>query len=288
MTQELQRIWETIVRTITLYNFKDLLDMIIIAVVIYKLLELARETRAMPVLKGLGFILIAARLAEMIGLQAVAWMLNYIISAGAIVMVIVFQPELRRALEQLGKKRYFSKAAGGLLQNNEERADLAWVGEEIIRALLDLSKNRVGALIVIERKQPLEDIIHTGTRLEALVSQPLLENLFVDGSPLHDGAVVIRDDRIVAAGCFLPLTPQDGLDRSLGTRHRAAVGVSEVCDAQVFVVSEETGIISIAHEGKLMRSQDIKTLRARMEEIFGRPAPQVSLSEWFKRRTRHE
>ena len=238
----------------------DVIDILIVAIIIYELLLLTRHTRGSALLKGLFLLLIIAFLRNLLGLVSLNCLLNAILQNGAIVLVVLFQPEFRKALERMGRSRVFQKSGHKPL--NEER-DL--IISEIIQTIMDLSKRRVGALIVFEQQTGLEDVIETGTRLNAEISAPLLENIFEPNTPLHDGAVVIRDNEIMAAACILPLAEASGVSRELGTRHRAAVGISENTDAIVLVVSEETGIVSMARDGHLTRPLTVKNL----EEVLG-------------------
>ena len=241
----------------------DSVDIIIIAVLLYRLIVLTKETRAYQVLKGIGVLFLAAILSDALRLQTVSWMLNSIVASGIIVMVVLFQPELRRAFEHIGRGELFTKKLF-----NEVHLEEAQIVAELQQAILNLSKRRVGALIVIELKTGLADIVSTGTRIEGVISAPLIENIFEPNTPLHDGAVIICDGRIVAAGCFLPLSEEFSVARELGTRHRAALGVSGVSDSVTLIVSEETGVISFARDGKLVRYIDQKALKNLLESIF--------------------
>lgn len=241
----------------------DVIDILIVAIIIYELLLLTRHTRGSALLKGLFLLLIIAFLSNLLGLVSLNWLLNAILQNGAIVLVVLFQPEFRKALERMGRSRVFQKSGHKPL--NEER-DL--IISEIIQTIMDLSKRRVGALIVFEQQTGLEDVIETGTRLNAEISAPLLENIFEPNTPLHDGAVVIRDNEIMAAACILPLAEASGVSRELGTRHRAAVGISENTDAIVLVVSEETGIVSMARDGHLTRPLTVRNLEEVLGEIY--------------------
>lgn len=241
----------------------DVIDILIVAIIIYELLLLTRHTRGSALLKGLFLLLIIAFLSNLLGLVSLNWLLNAILQNGAIVLVVLFQPEFRKALERMGRSRVFQKSGHKPL--NEER-DL--IISEIIQTIMDLSKRRVGALIVFEQQTGLEDVIETGTRLNAEISAPLLENIFEPNTPLHDGAVVIRDNEIMAAACILPLAEASGVSRELGTRHRAAVGISENTDAIVLVVSEETGIVSLARDGHLTRPLTVRNLEEVLGEIY--------------------
>ncbi|NLT98317.1 MAG: TIGR00159 family protein [Christensenellaceae bacterium] len=242
------------------FTWKDIIDILLLAVVIYWLLKLTSKTRAMQVLKGLGIILVAAWVMDFLHLAGTAWILNYVLQIGALLIVIIFQPELRRALAKLGRGRI------DLTPPNVVNAQE--VVENILKAVLNLSKKRVGALIVFERKTGLKEVIESGTRLSAVISAELLENLFFTNSPLHDGAVIIREDTMEAAGCFLPLSDNKQIGQELGTRHRAALGISEVSDSVTLVISEETGVISVAQDGTLIRYLDSKAIRDLLEELY--------------------
>ena len=238
----------------------DYVDIAIIAFLIYQLVLLTRQTRAIQVLKGLAVIIVASYLSELIGLTALNWVLRSILNNGVIALLILFQPELRRALEQLGRT---AKLDRSVQQDESER-----VVDEITQCLLRLSRRRVGALIVFEQRTGLKDITETGTAIDSLISAPLLENIFEPNTPLHDGAVIIRGQRIVSAACVLTLSENSSISRDLGTRHRAGLGVSETTDALVLIVSEETGIISMARGGKLTRHLDAEGLRKLLREMY--------------------
>ena len=241
----------------------DIIDILIVAVIIYELLLLTRHTRGSALLKGLFLLLVIMLVSNMLGLKSLNWLLLAILQNGALVLVILFQPELRKALERMGRSRLMTK---GNRRNVDEERDT--VIAEIVQTVVDLSRRRVGALLVFERQTGLEDVIETGTRLNAEVSAPLLENIFEPNTPLHDGAAVIRDDQVIAAACILPLAEASGLSRELGTRHRAAVGISESTDAAVGVVSEETGIVSMARDGALKRPLSTDELKAFLNDYY--------------------
>ena len=258
----------------------DMIDILIVAVIIYELLLLTRHTRGSALLKGLFLILLIALLSNLLGLVSLNWLLMAVLQNGAIVLVILFQPEFRKALEKMGRTRVFSKG----VRNSDEGNHL--IVSELIQTIMDLSKRRVGALIVFEQQTGLQDVIETGTRLNAEISAPLLENIFEPNTPLHDGAVVIRDTEIMAAACILPLAEASGVSRELGTRHRAAVGISENTDAIVLVVSEETGIVSMARDGDLNRPLTVDALKEILESIYTISTPKFSnLLKLLKRRT---
>lgn len=272
----LAEFWNSIVVSVSRFDLLDALDILIIAVIIYYILKLASRTRAMQVLRGIGLLFIAAFICEWLRLQAVTWLLNYVISAGALVLVVLFQPELRRALEQIGRGRFLEA-----LNRNNISQDPA---QELIRAMQDMSKQHVGALIAVQRSVALGDIIETGTRIEGAVSAELIETIFRVGTALHDGAMVVQDDVIIAAGCFLPLSARQDLDQTVGTRHRAALGLSEVSDALVFVVSEETGAISAAVDGQFIRNLNTASMRQLLSMgSLEEEKPQTLLDKWFRR-----
>lgn len=235
------------------------IDILIVAVIVYGLISLTRQTRGSAVLKGLVVLLLATGVSMILGLNALKWLLRQVLTYGAVVLVVLFQPELRKALEQMGRGTLIHHEG---VKQDEERERII---SEIIQCLTDLSRRRVGALIVFERQTGLKDIIETGTAIDARISAPLLENIFEPNTPLHDGAVIIRGTRVVAGACILTLTESLSVSRELGTRHRAAIGVSETTDCIVLIVSEETGIISMAREGRITRHLDARALR----EILG-------------------
>ncbi len=261
-------------------SWLDVLDIVIIAILIYKLIVWTRETRAFEVLKGIGLLFLCSIASQILSLTTLSWLLDSIVKSGSIiiVLVILFQPEIRRMLEKLGRSG--KRLGKGLFDASEMR------GSELVRdmhaTLLSLSRRRVGALIVFEQKTGLGDIIGTGTRIDGLLSGALIENIFEPNTPLHDGAVIVRGSTLVAAGCFLPLSDDMAVSRELGTRHRAALGVSIVSDSITIVVSEETGAISIARDGKLMRYIDSKALKNVLESLFAQASAGSIRLPWSK------
>ena len=243
------------------FGLIDLLDVLIVAVVLYKLYGMIKDTRAVTLLKGLLVILVAALISNWLHLNALYWLLGKTLTVVAVALPVVFQPELRRALEHIGRGRLFSKPSR---LNEEEMGSLF---REIAKAASTLSKTKTGALIVMERETGLSDYMESGIRIDGLVSSELLLNCFIPNTPLHDGAIILRGNRIMAAGCLLPLTEKSDLDKELGTRHRAALGLSEQADAVVIIVSEETGLISLAIGGHLERRFDMDTLQARLRSL---------------------
>lgn len=259
----------------------DIIDILIVAFLIYQLLMLTRQTRASAVLKGLLLLILASWVSDLLGLTALNWILKSIVNNGAVVLLILFQPELRKALEQIGR--------GALIENNhlDSEADNKRIVEEMIQCLMNLSRRRVGALIVFEQKVGLKDLLETGTIMDAKISSPLLENIFEPNTPLHDGAVLVRGSRVMAAACILPLTEGRGISRELGTRHRAAIGVSETTDAVVLIVSEETGIISMARGGKLTRHMDTASLTQLLSGMYQQPHVGL-IGSLFEKTKRHK
>lgn len=241
----------------------DVIDIAIVAYLIYKVLGFIKATRAEQLLKGLLVLVIVMVLADFLNLHTLSWILKSIMTLGAVALVVVFQQELRRGLEYLGRTRLLNSGFGEM---DKEKAK--HITHEFIRAIEDFSKDRTGALIVIERQTALSDMTESGTIINADISAELLGNLFYEGSPLHDGAVIIREDKIYAAGCVLPLSHNKEISKSLGTRHRAGIGVTEHSDALVLIVSEETGIISMAIDGKLQRFLDTKTVEKKLLQLY--------------------
>lgn len=259
----------------------DLIDIIVIAIIIYKLIVLTKETRAYQVLKGMGILFLCAVVCDLLQIQTLSWLLSSFLSSGLILAVVLFQPEFRRALEHIGRGNLFDKS----VLNGFSQEDSTIVSE-LQLAITDLAKRRVGALIVIEQKTALGDIAATGTRIDGVISAPLVENIFEPNTPLHDGAMIIRDRQIIAAACILPLAENMSVARELGTRHRAALGISTVSDSITIVVSEETGVISYARDGKLVRYVDNRALKDLLETIFVRGG--ASPLPLLKRRVKNE
>ena len=248
---------------ISSFGLFDALDVAIVAFAIYHILSFVRETRAEQLWKGILVVLIAKVLAEALELYTINWILGYIIDMGAIALVIIFQPELRRALEYLGRNKFLPQKQGKV-----DKTGVQSLISTLVETADEFSKNRVGALMILERQTSLTDIAETGTYLNADVSKELLGNVFYEGAPLHDGAVLLRSGRILSAGCVLPLTQNQNLSKDLGPRHRAGIGVSEVSDAISLIVSEESGIISIAVDGRLSRFLDLKSVERTLTKLY--------------------
>ena len=235
-------------------NLSNVVDIIIVAYILYKLFILIHETRAEQLIKGLVFIVVVMKLSQVFGLITLYWLIQNTLTVGLIALIIIFQPELRKALEHIGRTKFLTRK---LFDSDEE---IQQVVDEITIAAISLSQVRTGALMVIEQETGLNDFMESGIKIDAHVTSALLENIFVENTPLHDGAVIIRRDRIITAACVLPLTEQY-LDKELGTRHRAGVGVTENSDAIAIIVSEETGNISLAINGKLTRNYSGEKLK---------------------------
>ena len=238
-------------------SWRNVLDILIVAMAIYYVIKLVRQTRANSVLKGLAVVLLLTWFSDMLELNALNWILRQIMNTGVVVLVVLFQPELRRGLEQIGRSNI---PGSGVLTGDHKPMSSEHDIQEMIHALTNLSRRKVGALIVIENRTGLNDIIASGTMIDAEISSGLIENIFEPNTPLHDGAVVVRSGRLTAAACFLPLSENSSISRELGTRHRAALGISETTDATVLIVSEETGTISVAVGGMLKRHLAPQTL----------------------------
>lgn len=237
---------------------RPILDIGIVAYVIYKIIILVKETRAWQLIRGILFIIIANELSRLIGLKTIHFLLNSTINVLAIALVVLFQPELRRGLEQIGRSRFKDIIS---FDEANTKIQVTSAIEEMVKACTELSRTYTGALIVIERDTKLGEIINTGTQLDSNLNAELLLNIFTPNTPLHDGAVIIRDNRLKAAACFLPLTDNPNLSKELGTRHRAALGITEVSDSIAVIVSEESGKISFALNGGLTRNLTPDLLR---------------------------
>lgn len=237
---------------------KVIIDIAIVSFVIYKLIKLVKETRAWQLIKGILVIVVAAKFSRTLGFRTISFILKLTIEYMAIILVVLFQPEFRRGLEQLGRSRFRNFFA---LEDEDLNVRIKALIEEIVKSVTEMSRTFTGALIVIERETKIGEIINSGIRLDSNLTKELLINIFTPNTPLHDGAVVVRDNKIKAAACFLPLTENSNLSKDLGTRHRAALGISEVSDSVVVVVSEESGKISVALNGGLTRNLTSDTLR---------------------------
>ena len=278
MSEFFQNLWRSItVLFTTQISIGDIFDIAIVSVLIYMLLRVTKRTRAQQVIKGLGILLVLAVISSWLNLSVINWMFSTLLQWMLLIIIIIFQPELRQMLEQLGRGSFSLRTKDG--GDNRKKAEKTV--DEIVRTAQNLSKRRVGALIVFQMNSKLDDICETGTAIDACISSMLLENIFEPNTPLHDGAVIIRDMRVCAAGCFLPLSENTGIDKKLGTRHRAALGISERTDAVALVVSEETGVISYTRGGAIHRYIDSRSLRELLESLFINTSQESD--NWFLR-----
>lgn len=258
----------------------DVLEIVILAFVIYHVALWIKNTRAWTLLKGIIVLLACYVIAYILGMNVIVWIFERTISIGITALMIVFQPELRRALEELGQKNIVSTLIPfDDTRNQNERFSERSINE-IVKATVEMAKVKTGALIIIEKDIDLSEYERTGIELDSTISSQLLINIFEQNTPLHDGAVIIRGDRIVSATCYLPLSDNMGLSKELGTRHRAGVGISEVTDSLTIIVSEETGRISVAVGGKLLRNIDGDLLKKKLTEMQGKSGDEVEKKRW--------
>ena len=254
-------------------GFRDVVDILLVAVILYKSYEMLKDTRALTLAKGLFVMMGVALGAYILELHAIYWLLSKSIYLLFMALPIVFQPELRRALERIGQGKFL----GSAVYLNAEEADT--LVNEIDKVVFNMSAKKIGALIVLEREIGINEIIDTGIRVDGLVTAPFMMNVFIPNTPLHDGAAVIRGNRMIAAGCLLPLTENRSLSTELGTRHRAALGLSEQCDAVVVIVSEETGIVSIAENGHITRRLNSEQLKKRLRPLLIKADPTLKMKD---------
>lgn len=272
----------------TTMDFGDVAEILIIAVLLYYTLVWMKTTRAWILLKGLIVILAFLLLAYFFRMTTILWMAQNVLGFAVTALIVVLQPELRKALEELGKKNIISSV---LPFDNSHRVNEEFSEKtinEITKACVEMGKVRTGALIVIEQKVSLRDYERTGIDVDGIVTSQLLINIFEHNTPLHDGAVIIQGNRVVSATCYLPLSDNLGLSKELGTRHRAGVGISEITDSLTIIVSEETGKISVAYEGELERNLDADSLRDRMHKILNNPVEEHKNLRIWKGRSREK
>lgn len=254
--------WSQIFYAVCHITVFDIIDILVIAFLVYKAIGFLRETRAGQLVKGIAILIVVALLARWLKLVSLQWLLSTVFESALIAVAIIFQPELRRALEKVGRSNF-----GGFVKGQtpeEERENATKCIEAVCQATAGMAKQKVGALIVFEKNTLLGDIVNTGTVIDASASPQMIANVFYPKSPLHDGAMIVRDGRLLAAGCILPLTQNENISLQLGTRHRAAIGMSENSDAVVVIVSEETGTISVATNGNIVRNYTTDTLREKL------------------------
>lgn len=268
----MRSLWTFFIQNLCLIRMRDVLDICIVAFVIYNGIKLLRETRAVQIIKGILILVIATPVADLLGLNAIGYLLANIVQVGVLAIIIIFHPEIRRVLEKMGT----SNVTGSLFGASDEIEDVA---DAVCRASKYMSEHRIGALMLLERNTKLGDITKSGTALDAQISPQLLINIFMSNTPLHDGATVIGGNKIKASACFLPLTQNNSFSKELGTRHRAAIGVSEISDCISVVVSEETGRISVAMNGELKRNISVDELKSMIIRIMGNDSEQNSEKE---------
>lgn len=268
---------EPLITALSEFSWRDAVDIVVMSFILYAIMKLVSKTRAMRVVLGLAVILLFAWIAEILNLPTLMWLFNWIVQASAVFIVILFQPELRRALERLGRGKIFSPRRNPV-------SDGQTLVRQFMRACEDMARGHVGAIIVFERQTGLADLVESGTIIDGDVSAELIETIFYPNNPLHDGAMVIREGRIWAAGCFLPLSDNRQIASMYGSRHRASLGVSEVSDAYVLVVSEERGTISFIYDGTLTANITADRLRKILTTMY---VPQQKPS-WTTRRRKPE
>ncbi len=250
-------------------DWSDVLEIMVIAVVVYYVLVWMKATRAWTLLKGLIMICIFLVVASVFKMNNILWIVQNMLGFAAVALVVILQPELRKALEELGKKNILTAIPFELGRKEEESFSERTINE-ITKACVEMGKAHTGALIVIEQQVSLKDYERTGIEVDGIVSSQLLINIFEHNTPLHDGAVIVRGNRVTSATCYLPLSDNLALSKELGTRHRAGVGISEVTDSLTLIVSEETGKISVAYEGELNRNLDAEALKNNMQQILNK------------------
>lgn len=260
-----------------------LIDILLVTYVIYKLIMLIRGTRAVQLLKGILVIIITWLLSNYFQLTTLHFLMSQAVTFGVLALVIIFQPELRRALEQLGRGRFFSRSS----YSEEDEQKLKHNVQEIVKSITYMAKRRIGALLVLERETGLNDYVETGIEINGKVSSELLINIFIPNTPLHDGAVIIRKDTVLAAGCYLPLSENPAISKELGTRHRAGIGMSEVSDGVSIIVSEETGQVSLATNGEVHRNVSEEQLSGLLQEYLSPPTVKSMGKRWNWRRKQH-
>lgn len=289
MGDMLRSTWDQIVSVISNVGWRDFIDVVLVAFLIYELIALVRQTRAVTLLKGILLLFLISYVANLLQLRTLSSIMEAVIQFGMLALLIVFQPELRRALERVGRTDWFAMGVFHT-RDMEEKMRQRW--STAIAAVCDaverMSNSRTGALIVFERRTNLAEVIKTGTYLHADITPEMLGTIFYEGTPLHDGAAVVRDAQIEAAGCFLPLSANLEISKDMGTRHRAALGMSENSDAVIAIVSEETGIVSLAKNGVLIRRLDRQSLyNILVDDLIPPQQEPGEKKSWFRRKT-HE
>ncbi len=270
--QQIQEFMDTYFRRMPDIRWTDIAEIIILSFVVYSILVWVKNTKAWSLLKGVVVIAVFWLIAAIFDMETILWIAENLVNIASTIIIVILQPELRKAMEELGRKNFLAS----LLPFDSGKAESGLFSDrtinEITKACVEMGKVKTGALIVIQKSQPLAEYERTGIDIDGVVTSQLLINIFEHNTPLHDGAVIIRGNRVTSATCYLPLSDNMLLSKELGTRHRAGVGISEVTDSMTVIVSEETGRISIAYEGNLERNLDGDTLKERLREIQGKPA----------------
>lgn len=287
--QQLNKLMETYLYNLHMpsVHWTDVVEIFILTFLAYHILVWVKNTRAWALLRGVVVIAVFILIAAIFRMNTILWIVSNVFSIAAIAIVVVLQPELRKALEELGRKNLFSSILSFDVSKPADGRFSDRTINEIVKASVEMGKVRTGALIVIEQKQSLSEYERTGIDVDALISSQLLINIFEHNTPLHDGAVIVRGNRIISATCYLPLSDNMALSKDLGTRHRAGVGISEVTDSLTVIVSEETGKISVAYGGQLESGLDAERLRTRLSEIQDKPVEEKKRKLW-KGRSRNE
>ncbi len=288
--ENLQGLWETFANRylhwlkldLPKLNMIDVVEIIIISFLLYKILVFIKNTRAWSLLKGITVILVFSLVAALFQMNTILWIIAKAFNVAMMAIIVIFQPELRRALESLGRKNFLSGIFNFDSPKKQERFSDRTLAE-IVKASFEMGKVKTGALIAVEQNMPLTEYERTGITLDSVLSSQLLINIFEHNTPLHDGAVIVRGDRIVSATCYLPLSDNMELSKELGTRHRAAVGLSEASDALVVVVSEETGAVSVAIGGKLFRNLDAENLKRKLGFVQNKSIDTDRFRLWRRR-----
>lgn len=273
-----QNFWHTLTNQMALLRITDAIDIALVSFIVYQALKFIRETKTIQLLKGIVLIVVITQLSFFLKLNTIHYILSNFLQLGVIALLVVFQPEIRRALEHVGRKTGENIFAS----HNEFGADALKVLREVSKAAQDMSNSKTGALIVIENKDNIDSLISSGVQISAEVSSQLLENIFVPDTPLHDGATIIRDYKVALSSCVLPLTKNPDISTSYGTRHRAAIGISEESDAVSVIVSEETGKISIAYKGELTTNYTEDTLRRKLIDLISINGVEADQKSKFK------
>ncbi|MFS0576179.1 diadenylate cyclase CdaA [Sporosarcina sp. 179-K 3D1 HS] len=274
--------WQNFIDLSPVAALINIVDVLLVWFVFYKLITIIRGTKAVQLLKGIIVLIIARLLTDVFGLDTLRWMMDQVLPYGFLAIIIIFQPELRRALEQLGRGRLFART---MTQEMEERDRLI---DAFMKSVSYMAKRRIGALISIEKETGLSEYIETGTPMNSDITTELLINIFIPNTPLHDGAVIVTKNRIAAAGCYLPLSESPFISKELGTRHRAALGISEVTDAVTIIVSEETGAVSITADGDINRNLDMEEFETQLRRLwFGSESEQSETPIWKWRKKKN-